>query len=210
MTREDDRIEIPRLYLIAQGDERPAGEIERALATADVACLLLRRHSPDIEPLIRAAQALGVAVLIPEDMEAAQRLSADGVHVEGQAETVAPLRGTLGGRILGFGGAARRHEAMTAGEGAADYVCFGRLLDDAAPLPLDQRLDLVGWWAEVFEVPCVVPAFDGLEAGALARAGADFIALPPGVWLSTDDPNGALGAISEAIARAIEEEETGV
>ena len=43
-------------------------------------------------------------------------------------------------------------------------------------------LDRVGWWAEVLTIPCVGYAANLDEVEALARAGADFVALDPAVW----------------------------
>ena len=68
---------------------------------------------------------------------------------------------------------------MTLAEAGADYIAFG-----APPHLKDRdkgrarRDELIAWWAEIFEAPCV--AFDvetPQEAEALARAGADFIAI---------------------------------
>jgi len=73
-------------------------------------------------------------------------------------------------------------------EAGADYIAFG------APAHLNgrdkgrvRRDELVAWWAEIFEVPCV--AFDvetGEEAERLTRAGAEFVAveLPAGATVS--------------------------
>ena len=68
---------------------------------------------------------------------------------------------------------------MQLGEAGADYIAFGTpdfVADQQAAR--ERRLDLIKWWAEIFEVPCV--AFDvdsASDAAALAAAGADFVAL---------------------------------
>ena len=43
-------------------------------------------------------------------------------------------------------------------------------------------LERVGWWAEVFEIPCVALAASLDEVGALAAAGADFVAVGDFIW----------------------------
>jgi thiamine-phosphate pyrophosphorylase len=89
-------------------------------------------------------------------------------------------RDILGGRfIVGADAGRSRHDAMTLGEAGADYVGFGipAHVEDRESAR-SRRLELVGWWSEIFEVPCV--AFDvetAEEAARLAAAGADFVAL---------------------------------
>jgi thiamine-phosphate pyrophosphorylase len=43
-------------------------------------------------------------------------------------------------------------------------------------------VERIAWWAEVFEPPCVGFAQNLDEVAALARAGADFVALGEFVW----------------------------
>ena len=75
-----------------------------------------------------------------------------------------------------------RDEAMTAGEMGADYVMFGEPRGEGPAMPLELLLERVGWWAEIFETPCVAYAETVEAAGGLARAGADFVALGGAVW----------------------------
>jgi thiamine-phosphate pyrophosphorylase len=68
---------------------------------------------------------------------------------------------------------------MTVAEDGADYVAFGAPahLKDRAKARL-RRDELVAWWAEIFEAPCVALDVETPEeAEALARAGADFVGL---------------------------------
>lgn len=138
-------------------------------------------------PLVELAQGKGIAALIEADAALARTLRADGVHLPWSKDIVGrygEARDILGGRfIVGADAGRSRDDAMTLGETGADYVGFGipaHVGDrDAAR---DRRLDLVAWWSEIFEVPCVAIDVETAEdAVALARAGADFVALrvPP-------------------------------
>jgi thiamine-phosphate pyrophosphorylase len=72
-----------------------------------------------------------------------------------------------------------RDAAMTLGETGADYVGFGipSHVEDRETARARQ-LDLVGWWAEIFELPCIAFDVESLEdAARLVRIGADFVAL---------------------------------
>jgi thiamine-phosphate pyrophosphorylase len=84
---------------------------------------------------------------------------------------------------------------MVVAEQGADYVMFGEP-DAAGKRPslfaIEKR---VGWWAEVFEIPCVGYAASLDEIAPLALAGADFVALGDFVW--RDD-----AAIASVIAEA--------
>ena len=87
---------------------------------------------------------------------------------------------------------------MTLGEAGADYVGFGipAHVEDRETAR-GRRLELVEWWSEIFEIPCVALDVDALaDAAALAAAGADFVALQ----LPDDAPADWIRAASAAIA----------
>ena len=126
------------------------------------------------------------------------RAGADGAHlgnVEALRDAVPRLKPK---NIAGVGGLLSRHDAMTAGEAGADYVMFGDPDEAGNRASFDAIIDRVGWWAEVFEVPCVAYAARLDEIDALAAAGADFVAVGGAVF---DDPRGLRAALAEAAAR---------
>jgi thiamine-phosphate pyrophosphorylase len=164
-----------------------APRLGAALAAGDVASVLARAaRGADLKPIVarlgEIVAASEAALLIEGDPRIAARLGADGVHVESAdavAEAVASLKGE---RIVGAGGLRLRDDAMTAAEGGADYVMFGEpgSGDEA------QTLERVGWWAEIFQTPCVAYAAHLEDVAPLAAAGADFIALGDAVWDAAD------------------------
>ena len=181
----------PRLYLLtpplAERDLSAfAARFVEALAAGDVASALVRlAPAADprkiVLPLMEIAAAHDAALLIEGDARLAARLGADGVHVEGGevADAVASLKSQ---RIVGAGALRLRDDAMAAGEAGADYVMFGEPAAGAAAPPLDTTLERVGWWAEIFETPCVAYAARLADVAELAAAGADFVALDAAVW----------------------------
>lgn len=186
------------------------GDLEAVLEADDVAALLVRPASVDehhlardIETIKRIVQDRGVALLIDGRPELAVRSGADGAHCCGVDALLSGLRILKPERIAGAGGLKSRHDAMVAGEAGADYVMFGEP-DAAGRRPaFDAVLERVGWWAELFEPPCVAYAASLDEVAALARAGADFIAVGDMVWGCTGGPAAGLDAVVSRL-RAME------
>jgi thiamine-phosphate pyrophosphorylase len=178
-----------------------------ALASGDVASVVIGvpegTSAGDVQALIGAVQAAGGAALIRDDARLARTLRADGVHLSaGNAKGFGEAREIVGGgAVVGVDAGRSRHEAMVAGEAGAEYVAFGvpAHVDDREKAHR-RRCELVAWWSEIFEVPVV--AFDvatAEEAGQLAAAGADFIALS----LPAREPPAASGELVRAARAAI-------
>ena len=157
-------------------------------------------------PLVTATQKAGAAALISGDARLARTLKADGVHLPLCAnleEAYNAARELISQRfIVGVDAGASRHDAMTAGESGADYFGFALVAaatdDETAQA---ERLDLIAWWSEIFEVPSV--AFDvatASDAGDLAAAGADFIAVHVAAGASPASVRELIAAMSAAIA----------
>lgn len=156
-----------------------------------------------IAPLVEAVQRRSVAALVAADARLARTLRADGVHLPPGDEPLAAFeeaRDILGTRfIVGADAGRSRHDAMSLGEAGADYIGFG-VARDGDEEARAHRLELVQWWSEIFEVPCV--AFDAAspaEAAALAAAGAEFVAIRLPADLAPGDAARWLDGYAEAI-----------
>jgi len=187
-----------RLYVVATAGADLA-RLAATLEAAQAATLLVMADAStpltatSARPLVELAQSKDIAALINGDAQLARTLRADGVHVPWSKDVVAQYaeaREVLGNRyIVGVDVGRTRHDAMDLAEAGADYIGFGipaHVEDrDAAAA---RRRELVGWWSEIFEVPCV--AFDverADEAIALASVGADFIAMRADFDLSSPE-----------------------
>ncbi len=181
------------LYLVLEIDEKSGAHsiaaLDAALSAAPFASVLITAPAgrpiavPQANSIVELLQAKNIAALIADDANLARQLRADGVHLswsKDQAERFAEARDILGERFLiGVDAGRSRDDAMTLGEAGADYIAFGipPHVEDRATAAQRQE-DLVTWWSELFEIPCV--AFDAADAGAaarLARSGADFVAV---------------------------------
>ncbi len=187
-----------RLYIAATVGADPAS-LASILDAAQAATLLVMADASapltatSARPLVELAQSKDIAALINGDAQLARTLRADGVHVPWGKDVVAQYaeaREVLGNRyIVGVDVGRTRHDAMSLAEAGADYIGFGipaHVEDREAAAA--RRRELVGWWSEIFEVPCV--AFDvesADEAIALAGLGADFIAMRPDFELSSPE-----------------------
>ncbi|RBP18234.1 thiamine-phosphate pyrophosphorylase [Roseiarcus fermentans] len=189
-----------------------AGIFAEAVAAAPVASARVR-FAPGadgdaraiVAPLLKAAAAADCALILDGDPRRVARLGADGAHVEGVDEALdAALDSLKPERIVGAGGLRMRDDAMTAGEKGADYVMFGEPRGETPSMALELLLERVGWWAEIFETPCVAYAESIDAARRLAAAGADFVAADDIVWRAAS-PAEAVRALHAAISVAAAE-----
>lgn len=197
--------DIPcQLYLISPletGGDFPQ-RLRQALEAGPVAAFQFRVKDLDPEEAARLAAPLqaicdefDVAFIVNDDVALAQRLAADGVHLGQGDENLENARAVLGKDVqIGITCHDSRHLAMEAGEGGANYVAFGAFFPTITKETHHKPgLDLVEWWTEMMELPCV--AIGGItpdNCRPLIDAGADFLAVSGAVW---NDPAGPAAAV---------------
>jgi thiamine-phosphate pyrophosphorylase len=205
-----------RLYLITPPAFEPAAfseDLKRALDAGDVASLQLRLKDVPDDAIRRAAEALapiaqsrGVAFLMNDRPDLARELGCDGVHVgQGDAPYREARRVVGPDAIVGVSCQGSRHLAMEAAEAGADYVAFGPMFPTSTKPDAGDvaEIELLSWWAELFEVPCVaIGGITPANCGALVRAGADFLCVISAVWGHPDGPAAAVRDFERAIAEA--------
>ncbi|MDA5194896.1 thiamine phosphate synthase [Govanella unica] len=194
-----------RLYLITPPafDPRAFAEpLKAALGAGDVASLQLRLKDASAdavrwaaEVLMPITQAHDVAFIVNDRPDLAREVGADGVHIGQEDACYEEARKIVGpSSIVGVTCHNSRHLAMVAGEKGADYVAFGAFFPTNTKIAKAHATpDILSWWAELFEIPCV--AIGGIRAenaNPLVQAGADFIAVSAGVW---DHPEGPATAV---------------
>ncbi len=213
---------IPQFYLISPViDDVPGfrAKLEPVLSTGAIDVLHARfAAASDIElkgsaSALRAlVQDAGTAMLIdcPADPRLVARLGLDGVHIGAPGRALAEAIESLKPeRIVGIGGLKARHDAMEAGEMDIDYVMFGEPRPDGSLPPLSQTVERAEWWATIFNLPCVAYAPDLEAVTALAGTGAEFIALGPWVFETTDPAETVAEARRLAKARVLSQAEQG-
>jgi thiamine-phosphate pyrophosphorylase len=196
---------VPRLYLATPEVDDPSpliASLPGLLAGADVAAVLVRLKPTDQRTMISRVKALapviqngGAALLLDGHVELVARAGADGAHLTGIAAMEEALPSLKPDRIAGVGGLATRHDSMAAGEAGADYVLFGEPDAKGQRPSIEAIAERLGWWAELFEPPCVGFAASREEAHEFAAAGADFVLVGDFIW---NDSRGAATALMDA------------
>ncbi len=209
---------MARLYVFTPALDDTAAfarTLERALPVADIAAVLLRLDDADERMLINriktvaaVVQRRDIALLVDGRPELVARAGADGAHLTGIEALHAALPLLKPDRIAGAGGLRSRHDAMLAGETAADYVMFG----EPEPGSVDQGRgkhppfpaveERVAWWAELFQPPCIGYASSADQIRPLAQAGADFVALGEWIWSEPTGAERVLAAAAQSLAAA--------
>jgi thiamine-phosphate pyrophosphorylase len=184
--------------------------LAEALDAGDVAAVQLRLKGWSDEDLQRAidvlrpvAQERDVAFLLNDNPALAVSSGCDGAHVGQDDMPAAQARAVLGKNLmLGVTCHGSRDLAMEAGQAGADYVAFGAFFPSTTKEPPAMaELELLSWWSELMELPCV--AIGGItpeNCGPLITAGADFLAVSASVWGHRDGPAAAVRAFGKALA----------
>jgi thiamine-phosphate pyrophosphorylase len=211
-----DAASVSKLYVVVEAGDAASERLSAALGAAAIASVLIvpatgaALDPGSAQPLVEMAQKANAAALLAGDAQLARTLRADGVHLNVTKDLVGAYeaaRAILGNRgIVGVDVGISRHDAMSLAEAGADYIAFG-----APPHLKDRdkgrarRDELIAWWGEIFEVPCVTLDVETREeAEALSRAGADFI----GIRLAADATPAAARDFVAGIAAALSVSET--
>jgi thiamine-phosphate pyrophosphorylase len=187
-----------QLYLISPLEvdrgfpERLARALDAEAPKSPVAAFQFRVKGVDEHQAARLAEPLQaicaereVAFIVNDSVSLAKRIGADGVHLGQLDGDVREARDRLGpGSQIGVTCHASRHLALDAGEAGADYVAFGAFFPSATK-PTEHRaeLELLEWWQDYIEIPCVaIGGITPANCAPLVAAGADFLAVSGAVW----------------------------
>jgi thiamine-phosphate pyrophosphorylase len=205
-----------RLYLVTPPVLEPAAfavKLAEALDAGDVACVQLRLKDVDDDAIRRAvdvlrpvAQARDVAFILNDRPDLAAQTGCDGVHIGQSDGKYKDARRLVGNdAIVGVTCHDSRHLAMEAAEAGADYVAFGAFYPTTTkPSEYRPEPELLTWWAELMETPCV--AIGGItpeNCVPLVTAGADFIAVVTAVWNCPQGPGAAVKSFNNIISETL-------
>ena len=207
-----------RLYLVTPPRLDPVSFrdiLAAALDAGDVGAMQLRLKDADDDEIRRAidrlrpvAQSRDVAFLLNDRPDIARATGCDGAHVGQEDKPVREARRILGPDLtLGVSCHGSRELAMNGGEDGADYVAFGAFFPTGtkADAPVEAAPEILAWWSEVMELPCVaIGGITPANCAPLVQAGADFLAVVSAVWDHPEGPAAGVRAMNAAIAAASE------
>jgi thiamine-phosphate pyrophosphorylase len=188
-----------------------SNRLAEALDAGDVACVQLRLKGVSDDALRRAidilrpvVQSRDVSFLINDRPDLAVAHGCDGAHVGQDDTNAASARKILGALTLGVTCHNSREMAFDAGEAGADYVAFGAFFPTTTKdAPIRAEMDILQWWAELMELPCVaIGGIDATNCAPLVRAGADFLAVVGAVWNHPDGAAAGVRTMNAAITSA--------
>lgn len=167
-----------QLYLVVPGDVTSA-VLAPIVDGVRPACVRLAVADPGLCQMVQGRDIACIASETPAP-------GFDGVHLLDPAGYAAARAAVGRTGIVGVGITSSRHAAMELGEAGVDYLSIA-------------DRDLLAWWAELMEVPCVgIGVRDAEEAAEMVRLGADFLCPDPNLWQS-DNPLAAFQAIAAVL-----------
>lgn len=198
MTRNIRDFSFTGLYAITDAGfkgERLATQVERAIAGgARVIQYRDKGNNPDqrhreASEVLSICKSHGVPLLINDDVELANAIGADGVHIGREDATLENARAQLGNTaIVGVSCYNRLELALAAHRAGADYVAFGRFFSsESKPAAVQANLDLL--LEARAKLDCPLVAIGGIteqNGRPLIEAGADMLAVIRGVFAAPD------------------------
>ncbi|MGF1642636.1 MAG: thiamine phosphate synthase [Thiotrichales bacterium] len=194
----DDRARWRGLYAITRECDRDPqrwlNDIEAALR-GGARYLQYRDKRADLPRRLEEARALraltskhGVYLIINDDLELAEAVGADGLHLGRDDASLAVARGRLGPEaIIGVSCYAQLERAIQAEREGASYVAFGSFFPSPTK-PQAERADtsLLAAWRMRPTPVCAIGGITLENARDLVTAGADMVAVISALWDSAN------------------------
>ncbi len=187
------------LYVLTDQDLIPSDRIAEVVGLAiSGGAVMVQYRNKNQDPAQREKEAMAlraicsqhrVPLIINDDVELAQRIHADGVHLGRDDMKIREARAILGdGAIIGASCYNLFQNALRAQQLGADYVAFGSFFKSSTKTgTVRAALELLHESHRRLEVPVV--AIGGItpdNGRALIHAGADLIAACHGVFAQND------------------------
>lgn len=147
------------------------------------------RRAEEAQQLLQLCRAYEAGLIINDDVELADHVGADGVHLGVDDMPLIEARAILGpDHIIGVTCGDSTSRALAASEGGADYIALGsffpsRTKPNATPVRLEHLIHV----RSLTSLPiCAIGGITAQRAPDLVRAGADLIAVSDAVFGAGD------------------------
>ena len=148
--------------------------------------------------LLALCRRYGAVFIVNDDVELAQVLGADGVHLGGNDASIAGARAVLGPRVVGASCYDSLDRALNAQREGADYVAFGSFFPSLTkPHAVRPTTELLHAARTQLDLPIV--AIGGITLGnaaTLIDAGADAVAVISALF-EAPEPDAAARAFTQ-------------
>jgi thiamine-phosphate pyrophosphorylase len=186
---------MTKLYLISPPKFDPADfaiKLESALAAAHIPVFQLRLKNISENEIIEIGKKLlkicrkyGTSFILNDNLNAALKIGADGVHLGSDDGMIAEARKKSPANfIIGASCYDSKHKAMLAGESGADYLSFGTFFPSKTKNSIGKpTTEILEWCHDFLSLPSV--AIGGItlqNCDSLIKSGADFIAVISYIW----------------------------
>lgn len=154
-----------------------------------------KRRLEEAGHLLRLCRVARVPFIVNDDVELAQAVGADGVHLGSEDGAVDTARARLGRQaLIGVSCYNRYEHAATAARDGADYIAFGSFFaSPTKPRAVRAERDLLRRARSELALPVVAIGGISPENGArLVGAGADMLAVVSAVFAAPDITAAAL------------------
>ncbi|MGB8516738.1 MAG: thiamine phosphate synthase [Gallionella sp.] len=190
--------EIKGLYAITPDELDTAALLRKARPTLQGGARILQYRNKLADAKLRLIQAaklreltseFGTIFIVNDDVQLAQQVDANGVHLGGEDGSVAAARKLLGvNKLIGVSCYNRLELARQAAKDGADYVAFGAFFASSVkPEAVVASVELLQQARREIALPIVAIGGITLENGArLLAAGADALAVISAVFSAHD------------------------
>ena len=126
-----------------------------------------------------------IPILVENNLELAEKLKADGIHLTTGQKLVKEARGTLGkDKIIGAFCGSSKHSGLVAAELGANYVAFQS--ENHTSKGSESNCELFEWWSEFIEIPVMAECSSKNQIPKQLWGYCDFFSLGINTWKPGD------------------------
>ena len=167
---------------------KECSELIENIAIASIRIRTENLNNNQLTELFESLQRINrrqIPILIENNLELANKLNADGIHLTTGQKFVKEARATLGkDKIIGSFCGSSKHSGLVAAEHGANYVAFQ--IKNNTTKADKKILELFEWWSEFIEIPVMAESSSGNQIPKELWGHCDFFSLGIDNWKPGD------------------------